>query len=127
MEELQQIHKKTYDHLVTSWHKYEVAADKKRRHVEFEVGDLVWAFWPKSVLKLMSTFLAAPKIGPLEILEKINPSLYCLQLLANLRMSDLFNVKHLVPYVGENYEDWTSLTIRGWIFFTQEEMMRFKS
>ena len=46
--------------------------------------------------------LAARNIGPLEILEKINPNAYRLKLPSHMRISDVFNVKHLVPYCGEN-------------------------
>lgn len=41
--------------------------------------------------------LVSHKIGPLDV-EKINPNAYRLR----LRTSYVFNVKHLVPYVGEN-------------------------
>ena len=46
--------------------------------------------------------LAARKIGHLEILEKINPNAYRLKLPSHMRTSDVFNVKHLVPYRGKN-------------------------
>ena len=46
--------------------------------------------------------LVARKIGPLEILEKINPNAYRLKLPSDMRTSNVFNVKHLVQYRGEN-------------------------
>ena len=39
--------------------------------------------------------LAARKIGPLEILEKINPNAYRLKLPSHMHTSNVFNVKHL--------------------------------
>ena len=46
--------------------------------------------------------LATRKIGPSEILEKINPNAYQLKLPSHMRTFDVFNVKHLVPYRGDN-------------------------
>ena len=36
-----------HDNLVQAAAKYKSSADKKRRHVEFEVGDYVWAILTK--------------------------------------------------------------------------------
>ncbi|KAK4855125.1 hypothetical protein QYF36_004243 [Acer negundo] len=49
--------------------------------------------------------LAAKKIGPLEILEKINPNAYCLKLPSHIRTHDVFNVKHLIPFLGDSSDD----------------------
>ena len=46
--------------------------------------------------------LAARKIGPLAILEKINSNAYRLQLPSHIRTSDVFNVQYLIPYHGDN-------------------------
>ena len=48
---------------------------------------------------------SAKKIGPVEILEKINPNAYRLKLPSNIRCSDVFNVKHLLPYFGDSSDD----------------------
>lgn len=57
VEELQAIHRKIYDHLFASACKNnnnndnnKVSTYKKRRHVEFEAGDLVWAILTKDGL-----------------------------------------------------------------------------
>lgn len=41
--------------------------------------------------------LSARKIGPVEVLEKINPNAYRLKQPSHLRTFDVFNVKHLAP------------------------------
>lgn len=41
----------------------------------------------------------------MEIIEKINPNAYRLQLSSHIRTSDVFNVKHLLSYHGDNIED----------------------
>ena len=83
--------------------KYKQAADKKRRVVEFEIGGFFWAILTKDRFPVGEyNKLATRKIGPLEILEKINPNAYQLKLPSHIRTSNIFNVKHLVPYWGEN-------------------------
>ena len=46
--------------------------------------------------------LSTKKIGPVEIFEKINPNAYQLKLPSHIRKADVFNVKHLIPYVGDS-------------------------
>ena len=83
--------------------KYKQVTNKKRRVVEFEIGDFVWAVLTKDRFPVGEyNKLAARKIGPLEILEKINPNAYRLKLPSHMHTSNVFNVKHLVPYRGEN-------------------------
>ncbi|GJY74969.1 putative reverse transcriptase domain-containing protein [Tanacetum coccineum] len=49
--------------------------------------------------------LSAKKIGPLKIVEKINSNAYHLKLPSHIRCSDVFNVKHLLPYHGDSSDD----------------------
>ncbi|CAL2271520.1 unnamed protein product [Prunus armeniaca] len=81
-------------------------ADKKRLFMEFNVGDFVWAILTKDRFPVVEyNKLTARKIGPMEILEKINPNAYRLKLPSHVRMSDVFNVKYLVPFHGSNSDD----------------------
>ena len=48
--------------------------------------------------------LKAQKIGPLEVLQKINSNAYCFRLPDGLHTSDVFNVKHLVPFIDDSYK-----------------------
>jgi hypothetical protein len=45
--------------------------------------------------------LAARKVGLIEIIEKINPNAYQLKLPSHIKMFDVFNVKHLVPFIDD--------------------------
>lgn len=45
--------------------------------------------------------LVARKIGPVEIIEKINPNAYWL-LPSHIKTSDVFDDKHLVPSIGDD-------------------------
>ena len=81
-------------------------ANKKRRPLKFQVGDIVWAVLTKNRFSIGKyNKLSARKIGPLEIIEKINPNTYRLKLTSDIHTADVFNVKHLIPYRGDHDED----------------------
>ncbi|GKC92941.1 putative reverse transcriptase domain-containing protein [Tanacetum coccineum] len=106
VEELHDVHKVVHENLVRANSKYKQDADHKRRHVNFEEGDFVWAILTKDRF-LVGEYnkLSAKKIGLLEIVEKINSNAYRLKLPSHIRCSDVFNVKHLVPYHGDSSDD----------------------
>lgn len=103
VEEFAAIHELVHSNLETSSAKYKSDVDAHRRDVQFVVGDLVWEvltkdrFRPGTYNKLKSR-----KIGPLTIVEKINNNAYRLKLPPDMNIADVFNVKHLVPYVAED-------------------------
>ena len=79
--------------------------------MEFEVGDFVWAVLTKDRFSAGDYHkLAARKIGPVEIVEKINSNAYRLKLPSHIRTADVFNVKHLIPYTGDSSDDDDSRT-----------------
>ena len=49
--------------------------------------------------------MSAKKVGPVEIVEKINPNAYRLRLSSYIRTADVFNVKHLIPFAGDSSDD----------------------
>nr|GFD18896.1 reverse transcriptase domain-containing protein [Tanacetum cinerariifolium] len=49
--------------------------------------------------------LSAKMIGPLEIVEKMNSNAYRLKLPSHIRCSDVFNMKHLLPYHGNSFNE----------------------
>jgi hypothetical protein len=70
-------HQLTIKNLQESTTKYKADADKKRRSLEFEEGDFVWAILTKDRFPVGEyNKLAARKIGPVEIVKKINPNAY---------------------------------------------------
>ena len=100
---LQEIHRQVHDNLVQAAAKYKLSADKKHRHVEFEVGNFVWAVLTKDHFSVgYYNKLSVKKIGPVKIVEKINPNTYRLKLPSHIRTVDIFNVKHLLPYFGDS-------------------------
>jgi hypothetical protein len=73
--------------------------------VEFE-GDFVRAVLTKKRFPMGEyNKLVAKKIGPLEIVGKINLNAYRLKLPSHMKTSDVFNVKHLVLYIGDSSDD----------------------
>ncbi|GKA98624.1 putative reverse transcriptase domain-containing protein [Tanacetum coccineum] len=106
IEGLREVHKAVRDNLVRANSKYKQDADQKRRQVDFEAGDFVWAVLTKDHFSVGEySKLSAKKIGPLEIVKKINSNAYRLKLPSHIRYSDVFNVKHLLPYHGDSSDD----------------------
>nr|GEV00025.1 putative reverse transcriptase domain-containing protein [Tanacetum cinerariifolium] len=90
----------------TGFSPFHEKADQKRRVVDFHVGDFVWAILTKDRFPAHEyNKLAAKKIGPGEIVEKINPNAYRLRLPSHVRTHDVFNVKHLVPFMGDSSDE----------------------
>lgn len=103
IQDLTAVHTLTKEHLEAVNSRYKRAADAHRREVHFDVRDFVWVVLAKDRFPPHEyNKLASRKIGPLEIVEKINPNAYRLRLPSHIRTFDVFNVKHLVPFVGDN-------------------------
>ncbi|GKB61663.1 putative reverse transcriptase domain-containing protein [Tanacetum coccineum] len=103
---LHDVHKAFHENLVRANSKYKQDADHKWRHVDFEEGDFVWAVLTKDRFPVGEyNKLSAKKIGPLEIVEKINSNAYRLKFPSHIRCFDIFNVKHLIPYHGDSSDD----------------------
>lgn len=46
--------------------------------------------------------LSARNIDLVEVIEKISPNVYRLSLPSHIRIADIFNVKHIIPFAGDN-------------------------
>jgi len=101
-KELMECHKIVHERLLKENEKYKQAADLRRRHVQFQEGDLVYAVLTKDHFPV-GTYnkLKARKIGPVEILKRINDNAYQLKLPEDVYTADVFNVKHLIPFYGD--------------------------
>ncbi|GJV61815.1 putative nucleotidyltransferase, ribonuclease H [Tanacetum coccineum] len=112
------VHKAVHENLVRANSKYKQDAGHKRRHVDFEEGDFVWAVLTKDRFPVGEyNKLSTKKIGPLEIVEKINSNAYRLKLSSHIRCSDAFNVKHLIPYHGDSSDDDLAMNSRVNFFY----------
>ncbi|KAG7568203.1 Ribonuclease H-like superfamily [Arabidopsis thaliana x Arabidopsis arenosa] len=103
VDDLLQVHSQAKANLEASSVKYKAVADVKRRELLFEPGDLVWVVLTKDRLPLREyNKLKSRKIGPVEVLERINANAYRVQLPDHLKTSNVFNVKYLSPFRGDN-------------------------
>jgi hypothetical protein len=86
--------------------KYKVARDRERKHVVFEVGDLVCLHLRKdSFPDLRKSKLMPLDDDPFRTLEKINDNAYKLELPTDFgTVSPTFNIANLKPYFGEEDE-----------------------
>ena len=70
VESLADTHAKAITNLEASASKYKTAADMHRRHLVFDVEDLVWAYLTRDRMPAHAyNKLMAKKIGPLEVLD----------------------------------------------------------
>ena len=116
VDNLQLVHQHAQTSLETTKSSYKKDADKHRREVNFQAGDLVWVVLTKDRFPAHEyNKLKSRKIGPVEVIHRINANAYKLRLPDHIRTSDVFNVKHLFPYRGENEvpDSGTNLSLPG--------------
>ncbi|KAJ0969312.1 hypothetical protein J5N97_022189 [Dioscorea zingiberensis] len=102
-EHLRVIHEQVKLAIQESNTKYKMNADKRRRQVLFDEGDLVWVVLTRDRFPVGEyNKLKEGKIRPCEVLQKINDNAYRLCLPSHLKTSDIFNVKHLSPCFVES-------------------------
>jgi hypothetical protein len=85
--------------------KYHIAANKGRKEVKLEPGDLVWLYLRKERFpELRKSKLMSHVAGPFKILAKINDNAYKLELPPEFGVSPSFNILDLWPYFREEDE-----------------------
>ncbi|KAA0048440.1 Retrovirus-related Pol polyprotein from transposon 17.6 [Cucumis melo var. makuwa] len=94
-----------HEHLLLAQQQMKQYADRKRRHVEFQIGDLVLLkIRPYRQFTLRSKRnekLSSKYFGLYKILEKIGAVAYKLELPANAAIHPVFHVFQLRTYVGD--------------------------
>jgi hypothetical protein len=100
------LHATTKDNIERMNVRYKVAGDRGRKHVVFEVDDLVWLQLRKDRFPNLRKSKLMPRAdGPFRVLEKINDNAYKLELPADFGLvSPTFNIEDLKPYFGEEDE-----------------------
>jgi len=105
-EAIKEVHDQVKTQLQQTTLKYKEYADKKKKDVQFAVGDLVWVHLKKDRLpKGKYTKLMQKKVGPCQILLKHGQNAYELQLPPDLGLSPIFNVCDLTPYKANSDAD----------------------
>lgn len=102
---LQETHKLVAKNLESSAQKYKARADLRRCELIFSPGDLVWVVLTKDRLPAHEyNKLRSRKIGPVRVLERINENAYRLELPDHIKTANVFNVKYLSRFRGDNEE-----------------------
>ncbi|KAE8669996.1 putative Quercetin 3-O-methyltransferase 1 [Hibiscus syriacus] len=108
---LRGIHEQVKQTIHESNTKYKTRVDNHRRQVHFDVGDFVWVVLTRDRFPVGEyNKLKDRKIGPCEVVQKINDNAYRLHLPSHLQTSDVFNVKHLSHCFVDS--DYTTLNSR---------------
>jgi translation initiation factor IF-1 len=85
--------------------KYRIAANKGRKEVKLEPGDLVWVHLRKGMFpNLRKSKLMPRAAGPYKVLANINDNAYTLELAPDFGISPTYNISDLKPYMGEEDE-----------------------
>jgi translation initiation factor IF-1 len=85
--------------------KYCIAANKGRKEMKLEPGDLVWVHLRKDRFPdLRKSKLMPRATGPYKVLVKINDNAYTLELSPDFGVSPTFNISNLKPYMGDEDE-----------------------
>ena len=102
---MQQVHEEVWHHISASNDSYKEHADKHRRFVQFEEGDMVMLRnHPERLPPGTNKKLHPRNFGPFKILKKIGPSAYVSDLPPDLGLNATFNVEDLTLYKGHDQD-----------------------
>jgi hypothetical protein len=111
---VKKLHERTRMHLERKSERYKAQADKGRKQVIFEEGDLVWVHLRKERFpQKRKNKLNQRGDGPFKVLKRIGPNAYQLELPGEYNVHTTFNVADLSLYVPDLDSDVESETIRA--------------
>ncbi|KAG7559385.1 Retrotransposon gag domain [Arabidopsis thaliana x Arabidopsis arenosa] len=102
-ELVQQIHEQAKKNIEEKTKQYTKQANKSRKELIFNEGDLVWIHLRKERFPKERKSKLMPRIdGPFKVLKRINNNAYSLDLQGKYNVSNSFNVADLIPFIADN-------------------------
>ena len=103
LEFIKRLHAETRKNIEQKSAQYAKQANKGKKKVTFQPGDLVWLHLRKDRFPQQRKSKLSPRgDGPFKVLQKINDNAYKIELPPEYsNVSTTFNVKDLFPFVGE--------------------------
>ena len=105
---IRELHDQVRQQLEKRTEQYVRQANKDRKEVLFEVGDLVWVHLRKDRFPSLRQSKLKPRAdGPFQVLERINDNAYRIELPDRYGIHDVFNVSDLSPFCAglEHFEE----------------------
>nr|GEZ83312.1 RNA-directed DNA polymerase [Tanacetum cinerariifolium] len=101
--QIKALHEQVRDQITKHNLQYQARANKHRKHVVFNEGDLVWIYLRKDRLPPGRYGKLQDRAdGPFCVLKRINDNAYKIDLPGSYGVSATFNVANLAPYVDTN-------------------------
>ncbi|GJW85559.1 retrotransposon protein, putative, ty1-copia subclass [Tanacetum coccineum] len=113
---IKKLHEEVHKKIVSQNEKYKARADKHRKHVQFNEGDMVWIHLRKGRFPPGKYAKLKPRAdGPFKVLKRIGDNAYKIELPESYEVYDIFNVTDLSPYYqdSESRDSRTSLLEQG--------------
>jgi translation initiation factor IF-1 len=105
-ELMKKLHEQVRLHIDKKTTKYAKQANKGRKMVRFEPGDLVWIHISKGRFPSKRKSKLMPRAdGPFRIIKKVNDNAYNVDPPSDYNVSATFNVKDLTPYLDDDDDD----------------------
>ncbi|GKD48345.1 hypothetical protein Tco_1277321 [Tanacetum coccineum] len=100
---IKKLHEEVHKKIVSQNEKYKARADKHRKHVQFNEGDMVWIHLCKGQFPPRKYAKLKPRAnGPFKVLKRIGDNAYKIELSESYEVSDIFNVTDLSPYYQDS-------------------------
>ncbi|XP_076918971.1 uncharacterized protein LOC143579600 [Bidens hawaiensis] len=104
--QIKKLHEQVREQIVKHNLQYQTRVNKHRRKVVFNEGDLVWVYLRRERFPQGRFGKLQPRAyGPFRVLRRINDNAYKIDLPRHYKVSAIFNVADLTPYVPEDAGD----------------------
>ena len=113
VEYIRRIHEETRRNLELKAERYKALADRGRKEMLFEEGDLVWVHLRKERFPhARNNKLKQRGDGPFRVIKKLGPNAYELELPDEYGVHPVFNVSDLSPFIPDDDSDIEPRTVQ---------------